>query len=251
MTKRMTREEERDLLQKWREKQDLAARAQLVQALYWFVVKMAVDFDPKHLVRQDLIQEGLEGILIGIDRFDMNQPVRLLTYAAFWVKQRMAEYVYRNRQVVGSKGGHGRKAFWNINRVTNELVVENQGEGFDSQQLATALGVTEKALKEMPREISIDEVSSDSLGERQRKELLLTDWAPGPEEQVARKEETQRVRKGLAHLDRREQLILKKHYGEEPLSLADIGRRLGISRERVRQIENRALQKMRSVLEAA
>lgn len=247
----LSREQERELLRKWQEAQDLVAREKLIQANYGLAVKIACKFDPKRAIRQDLIQEGLLGLLISIDHFDLNREVRFTTYATFWVKQRIAEFVFRNRQVINSQGGYGRKIFWNRNRAEAQATKENN---FNKARLAEIIGVPEKFIGSTIVEVPIVELealqSNRMRSVTDRMALQTKDL--NPEEQTANKETDQWVQAGLKRLDSREQDILKRRYlADKPQTLAAIGRRLGLSRERVRQLEARALKKLRPILQVA
>jgi RNA polymerase sigma-32 factor len=248
-------EEEHGLALRWRRFGDQAAADRLVTANLRFVVKIAFEYRTYGARMLDLIQEGNVGLLVAVDRFDPDRGVRLTTYAVWWIRAYIQEYIRRSWSLVrfGTTRAEQR-CFYRLRRERQRL--ERAGEKADPVQLASALGVGESELERIEaritrRDASLDEPiyseTDETRGDR------LADDRPSPESVLAQEElslETRRqIRDALRALDSRERAILARRYlAREPATLKQLGRDFGISRERVRQIEARAMAKMRASL---
>jgi RNA polymerase sigma-32 factor len=248
----LTPTEEQRLARRWRTLEDPDALKRLVAAHLGLVVKIAADFRGSGPSLEDLIQEGNVGLTIAARRFDPAQGTRLATYATYWIRACMMEHVVRSHGPVriGTTRSQ-RKIFFGLGRARRRL--ERGGEPAATAQLAAVLGVEEEEVASMVprltgRDLSLDEPRSSDDGRQVG--TVLAEPGPSPEEMVAGVEEHDRRRarlhKGLKVLDPRERAILRaRHLSSRPATLAALGKKFHISRERVRQLELRAVAKLR------
>src|SRR5215831_4929143 len=249
-------EEERALAQRWRREHDEAAAHKLVLANLRFVVKIAFEYRPYGIRLLDLIQEGNLGLLVAVDRFEPDRNVRLTTYAVWWIRAYIQEYIRRSWSVVrfGTTRAEQR-CFYQLRRERQKL--ERQGVKAEPSELARALGITPGELEKIEARITRRDLSLDDPAyldaDETRGERLADDGA-GPEAEVIAQEAGRRARAGiwkaLARLDDRERTIIERRYlRSRSATLRELGATFGISGERVRQLEARAKAKMRQELE--
>jgi RNA polymerase sigma-32 factor len=252
----LTPEEERALALKWRQEGDSAAARKLVLSNLRFVVKIALEYRPYGMRLLDLIQEGNLGLLVAVDRFEPDRNVRLTTYAVWWIRAYIQEYIRRSWSVVrfGTTRAEQR-CFYQLRRERQKL--ERQGVKAEPSELARALGITPGELEKIEARITRRDLSLDDPAyldaDETRGERLADDGA-GPEAEVIAQEAGRRARAGiwkaLARLDDRERTIIERRYlRSRSATLRELGAAFGISGERVRQLEARAKAKMREELE--
>jgi RNA polymerase sigma-32 factor len=244
--------EEHRLSRRWRTLEDEAALARLVQAHLGLVIRIATEFRHSGPSMEDLIQEGNLGLTIAARRFDPGRATRLATYATYWIRACMLEHVVRSHGPVriGTTRSQ-RKIFFGLGRARRKL--EREGEEVGPEQLAHALGVQPEDVEQMTPRLTGRDVSLDaprSLDDRRQVGNSLAEEGPSPEDMVAGFEENDarktRMMEGLKVLDARERSIIKaRHMRQRPATLASLGKKFGISRERVRQLELRAKAKLR------
>jgi RNA polymerase sigma-32 factor len=252
----LTPAREQRLARRWRTLEDHDALKRLVAAHLGLVVKIASDFRGSGPAMEDLIQEGNVGLTIAARRFDPGQGTRLATYATYWIRACMMEHVVRSHGPVriGTTRSQ-RKIFFGLGRARRRL--ERGGESAEPEALAALLGVEEEEVTSMvPRltghDLSLDAPRSGDDGRQVG--ALLAEPGPSPEDQVAGSEEDDWRRLKLAEalqiLDPRERAILRaRHLTMRPATLAALGKKFRISRERVRQLELRAVSKLRAYCE--
>jgi len=255
-------EEEFMLAKRWHEHADVQAAHRLVTSHLRLVAKMAVGFRHYGLPLADLISEGNLGLMRAVKKFDPDRGFRLATYAMWWIKAALHEYVLSSWSMVrlGSLAAH-KKLFFNLRRVKTKLRImeSKQLSHQDELRIAEELQVPVAEVRLMnqrvgSRDASLNApVSADISVERQD---LLPDDRPNQEMLLAERQETlhgnRLLAEGLKQLDARERDILgERRLRENPLTLEDLGVRYGISRERVRQIENRAFAKLQAAVKAA
>ena len=248
----LTVAEEHRLSRRWRTLEDPHALARLVQAHLGLVIRIATEFRHSGPAMEDLIQEGNLGLTIAARRFDPSRATRLATYATYWIRACMLEHVVRSHGPVriGTTRSQ-RKIFFGLGRARRKL--EREGEQADAEALAEALGVEREDIESMTPRLTGRDVSLDaprSVDDRRQAGNMLAEDGPSPEEMVAGVEEEDARRtklfEGLKVLDQRERAIIKaRHMRQRPATLASLGKRFGISRERVRQLELRAKSKLR------
>jgi RNA polymerase sigma-32 factor len=248
----LTAQEEVKLSRRWRSMEDRAALARLVNAHLGLVVKIATEFRNSGPSMEDLIQEGNLGLTIAARRFDPGQGTRLATYATYWIRACMMEHVVRSHGPVriGTTRAQ-RKIFFGLGRARRRL--ERDGQGASAEALARALGVEPEEVESMTPRLSGRDMSLDaprSTDDDREVGALLAIDGPSPEEMVAGTEEEDsrrtRLLEGLKVLDPRERAIIRaRHMSAIPATLEALGKKFRVSRERVRQIEMRAVSKLR------
>jgi len=258
----LTAEEEFVLAKRWQEHQDVAAAHQLVTSHLRLVAKMALGFRHYGLPIADLISEGNLGLMRAVKKFDPDRGFRLATYAMWWIKAALHEYVLNSWSLVrfGTLAAH-KKLFFNLRRVKARLrILESNGLTQDDvERIAAELKVPENEVRMMNQRISARDaslnapVAADVAVERQD---LLVDDRPDQETLLGEREETKLgnewLNAGLKQLDERElDILTERRLREQPLTLEELGARYKISRERVRQIENRAFAKLQVAVKRA
>jgi RNA polymerase sigma-32 factor len=251
----LTPDEEHRLALRWRRFGDKGAAERLVTANLRFVVKIAFEYRTYGARLLDLIQEGNLGLLVAVDRFDPDRGVRLTTYAVWWIRAYIQEYIRRSWSLVrfGTTRAEQR-CFYRLRRERQRL--ERGGGKADPDRLAAALGIAREELETIETRITRRDASLDDpayLDTDETRGDRLADDGPGPETQFANEELSEeahrQIEEALATLDARERVILSRRYlSPNPATLKDLGRSFGISRERVRQLEARAMAKLRHSL---
>ncbi len=248
----LTPEEERELAVAWQRGRDVEAARRLVTANLRFVVKIAFEYRTYGVRLLDLIQEGNLGLMVAVDRFDPQRGVRLTTYAVWWIRAYIQEHIRRSWSLVrfGTTRAEQR-CFYRLRRERQRL--ERGGRTADPERLAAALGVKPRELEAIEsritrRDLSLDDPAFADTDET-RGDRIADDRA-GPEAEVAEREVEERARAGIAEameeLDPRERAIIQRRFlNRRASTLKELGQSLGISRERVRQLEARAMAKMR------
>ncbi len=258
----LEREEERALAVRWRDQRDQAALHRLTSAHMRLVIAMAGRFRNYGLPAADLVQEGNVGLLEAASRFEPDREVRFSTYATWWIRASMQDYILRNWSIVrGGTSSNQKALFFNLRRLRAKLA--RQGQERMSQdvyaEIATALGVAVADVAAMDARLSGPDMSLNvSVGDADESGAermdFLKDDTPLPDETVGEAIDGERrrnwLRSALRVLNERELRILKERRlrDSESVTLESLGGRLGISKERVRQIENRALEKVRREL---
>ena len=262
----LERDNERQLAVRWRGQHDEDALHELTQAHMRLVIAMATRFRHYGLSLQDLVQEGHVGLLEAAARYEPERELRFSTYASWWIRASMQDYVLRNWSIVRGGTSSGQKAlFFNLRRMRAKLAgARNSDPGETSMHrddfatIARALGVSIADVETMNTRLSGPDVSlnmsvsDDEPGSTERI-AYLPDTSPLPDELVGAAIDGDRIhqqlRVALDELTDRERHILNaRQLNEEPATLDVIGGELGISKERVRQIEARAIEKLRRIL---
>jgi RNA polymerase sigma-32 factor len=255
----LTASRERELAQRWRDEGDQQALHELITAYLRLVVAMAARFRHYGLPMSDLVQEGNVGLMQAAARFEPEREVRFSTYAAWWIRSAMQDFVLRNWSIVRTGTTSAQKSlFFNLRRLRARIGdVGDAVMGFEARQrVAHALGVPERDVEAMAARLSAPDrslnapLTEEGDGEWQD---MLADDAAGPEDDAMESHDTaaraQLVRDALHDLSDRERLIIRERKLEEDtVTLEALGERLGISKERVRQIEGNALAKLRRAL---
>jgi RNA polymerase sigma-32 factor len=255
-------DEEKRLTLAWQRRGDEQALDKLVGSHLRLVIKIARDNGGYGLPIGDLIGEGNVGLLQAADRFDPDRGVRFATYAAWWIRAMIREYALYSRSLVkmGTTAAQ-KKLFFNLNRLKTELKVYDNGDLEPSvvRQISERLDVPETDVIQMNDRLSSPDwslnatVGGEDWGEFQE---LLVDESSDPEGQVVEGDQTTKRRallgEAMAGLSDRERHILRERkLAEEPQTLDQLSQHYGISRERVRQIEARAVERLRDNMLAA
>jgi len=259
----LTRERETELAQAWAQDRDEEALHEMVGAHARLVVSQATAYRGYGLAMSDLLQEGNLGLMQAAARFDPDREVRFSTYAVWWIRAAIQDFVLRNWSMVRLGTTTQEKAlFFNLRRLRAKIAGTDAGiSDTDARdKIATELKVQLRQVETMESRLSGPDQSANApLGEDGSSEWqdLLVDDGPSPEDLV-QKTRDNRVRAkwlktALTALPEREQHIIReRHLKEQSTTLAELGEELGISKERVRQIEHRALQELRRrVLDSA
>jgi RNA polymerase sigma-32 factor len=253
----LDREAEHDLAVK-AQAGDRAAREALIRANLRFVVAIALKYRRYGIPIGDLIAEGNLGLSIAAEKFDPHRGTRFVTYAGYWVRALVLDLVVRSTTMVGAGSGPLRsKLYFRLRR--ERAKVGNLGLPSDERikELAARFEMSEEKMEHLLMRLDARDVALDAPirgeGESTMLDVMPSDVA-GPEEAAATDEmDTLRrdsVSRALAVLDKRERFILEQRYmGETEVSLADLGRALGVSRERARQLEARAKEKLKARLD--
>jgi RNA polymerase sigma-32 factor len=258
----LEREQERALAIRWKEQRDEQALHHLAHAHMRLVIAIAGRFRNYGLPPADLIQEGHVGLLEAAARFEPERDVRFSTYATWWIRASMQDYVLRNWSIVRGGTSSGQKAlFFNLRRLRAKL--SRDGRPVDTSRIyatiAQAIGVSQADVATMDARLSGPDISlnasvaqSDNSSMTEQVEFLV-DNHPLPDEAVTEVIDADRrmtwLRDALDVLSERElRIVRERRLSEEGATLEALGTRLGISKERVRQIENRAMEKLRRIL---
>jgi RNA polymerase sigma-32 factor len=251
----LMRDHEFELARRWRENGDMAALHELVRAYTRLVVATAVRFRNYGLPMGDLVQEGNVGLMQAAARFEPDREVRFSTYAAWWIRSAMQDYILRNWSIVRTGTTAVQKSlFFNLRRLRAKIE-DSSGRPLTAEgreQIAKELSVAVGEVEAMEIRLSASDQSlnapvSESEGEWQE---FLADDRPNPEEVVIglRDSETRSrwLAEALGELSPRERTIIhQRRLREQGATLEELGRELGVSKERVRQLEHRALLKLR------
>ena len=253
---KITREEEKALALKYIEDGDLQAAYKLVSSNLWLVVKLARDYERAARSLLDLIQEGNMGLMEAVKNFDPHRGVRLPSYAVWWIKAYIIRYVIANWRLVkiGTTQAQ-RKLFFNLQKEKEKL--EREGFVAAPKLIADRLDVREKDVIEMQQRLASADLSVDApLGEDSDGNLLgvLPSEAETAEEIVAEKELQSLLSEGLEEfgktLNEKEKAIFEyRMLGEDKATLQNLSDKLSISKERVRQIENKIKDKLKEFFE--
>jgi RNA polymerase sigma-32 factor len=258
----LEREEEHALAVRWKDDRDEVALHRLASAHMRLVIALAARFRHYGLPMADLIQEGHVGLLEAAARFEPERDVRFSTYATWWIRASIQDYILRNWSIVRGGTSSAQKAlFFNLRRLRARLTRGGE-ERIASEvhgTIARSIGVSRADVALMDSRLSAPDTSlnapildNDAGSSAERMDFLI-DAAPLPDESVGETIDGERrvrwLRQALEVLNERELRILRERRLEESqATLESLGDRLGISKERVRQIENRALEKLRRAL---
>jgi len=254
----LTQEEERSLAQRLWNHGDIEAAQRLILSHLRFVVAIARGYKGYGLPQADLIQEGNIGLMKAVKRFDPERGVRLVSFAVHWIKAEIHEFIMRNWRLVKiATTKQQRKLFFNLRSMKQGLDTMNPQE---VSAMATQLGVKTEEVIEMEKRFNGSDISLEPSSDEDDEDTYspinyLTDGAEPS--QILEKEQItglrdQGLQQSLASLDDRSRHIIESRWLREndTATLHDLADELGVSAERVRQIEAKALQKMRSVIKA-
>jgi RNA polymerase sigma-32 factor len=259
----LEREEEYSLIEAWKQRADPSALDKLIHAHMRLVLAIAAKFRQYGLPITDLVQEGHIGLMEAANRFELDRDVRFSTYATWWVRAAMQDYVLRNWSVVrGGTSSSQKSLFFNLRRLRAKLMLS--GEQISSQDvhadIATKLGVSVAEVAAMDARLAAPDYSlnatyGDGEGDQQtERQDFLVDSGPTPDvlvmERLDEERRDQILKSALKVLNERELKILQeRRLRDDGDTLEALGRRLGVSKERVRQIEHRAMEKLKKALQ--
>jgi RNA polymerase sigma-32 factor len=252
-------QEEYMLARRWREEGDRDAADRLIISHLRLAAKIARGYRGYGLPLADMISEGHIGLMQAVERFEPERGFRFSTYAVWWIKAAIQEYILRSWSLVkmGTTASH-RKLFFNLRKAKSRISVLDEGDMRPDQVnlIAKRLGVTERAVIDMNRRLGGDA----SLNDTNREDSDSAEWqdwlvddSPDQETTLAAKEEFDNRRNAvsvvLAALNGRARRIFEsRRLAEDPMTLAELADEFGVSRERVRQIEARAFEKVQEAV---
>lgn len=255
----LTREHELNLARRWRHHGCEKALHELIQSYMRLVISTASRFKNYGLPQGDLVQEGVVGLMQAAARFEPERDVRFSTYAAWWIRSAMQDYILRNWSVVRTGTTAAQKAlFFNLRRLRAKINDGSYGplDEAGKKYIADELDVEIHDVEAMEMRLTgVDQSLNATIspsGEDAWQDFLA-DERPSPEELVTDAHDTRTrsawLASSLQELSEREQTIIReRRLQDEGRTLEELGVRLGISKERVRQIEHRALQKLKTSL---
>jgi len=255
-------EEEYMLAKRWKEREDSEAAHRLVTSHLRLVAKIAMGYRGYGLPLSELISEGNVGMMQAVKRFDPDRGFRLATYAMWWIRAAIQEYILHSWSLVkmGTTAAQ-KKLFFNLRKLKGQLQAVEDGDlsPENLKKIATELDVPEADVVSMNRRLASPDHSlnaplrSDSEGEWQD---WLVDETESQETKLGERQELglrrDLLEKAMTHLNERERHILgERRLKDNPTTLEDLSQQYGISRERVRQIEVRAFEKLQKAIKAA
>ena len=254
-------QEEYMLAQRWREYGDLDAAHSLVTSHLRLVAKIAMKYRGYGLPLADLLSEGNIGLMKAVKKFEPERGFRLSTYAIWWIKAAITEYILRSWSMVrmGTMAAQ-KKMFFNLRRIKGRLDILDNGDlaPDEAARLARRLDVTETELVDMNRRMAARDTSLNApVADSDSLELqdTIVDDSPSPEALVAEREavdvRSRVLSEALGTLSERERhIFVERRLRDDPPTLEDLGREYGISRERIRQLESRAFNKVKAAVES-
>ena len=255
----LERQEEYMLAKRWREHGDRGAAHKLVTSHLRLVTKIARDYRGYGLPISEAISEGNVGLMQAVERFEPEKGFRLATYAMWWIKATIQEYVLRSWSLVKmGTTANQKKLFFNLRKAQSRISILDDGDMRLDQVkiIARRIGVTETDVIYMNRRLSGDASLNAAIredGDSGEWQDWLVDESPDQETTLAASEEFDNRRKTLSHaltvLNERERRIFEaRRLADDPITLADLAEEFGVSRERVRQIDVSAFEKVQKAV---
>ena len=256
----LEKDHELELARRWKENGDERALHEMVQSYTRLVISVASRFRNYGLPMGDLIQEGNIGLMQDASRFDPSRDIRFSTYATWWIRSCIQDYVLRNWSIVRTGTTAAQKSlFFNLRRLRSKIE-SNTEEGLTNEgreKIAKELNVKVSEVEDMESRFAGGDqslnatISDDGEDEYQN---FFADEGPNPEEVVTEMKDAQTrsawLNNALDKLSDREQTIIReRHLGHETVTLEELGKSLGVSKERVRQLEQRAMEKIKVSIE--
>lgn len=253
----LSESEELELFRKWHEEQDINAAQQLVTSHLRYVAKIAMQFRGYGLPMVDLISEGNIGLMTAVKKYDPERGFRLSTYSTLWIKATIQDYILKSWSMVKiGTTATKKKLFFNLRKMKNKLLHLHNGAApaNESEIIANQLDVSEEDVKQMESRIAGDISLNTTVYGKDDSQREAIDVVEEPsvshEIQVIESEDYSRKRtrfmEAMEELTEREQeIIYARRLSDEPETLVDLSKKYGVSSERIRQIEEKALQKLK------
>lgn len=252
-------QEEYMLAKSWREHGDRDAAHKLVTSHLRLVAKIAMGYRGYGLPISEIVSEGNVGLMQAVKRFEPEKGFRLATYAMWWIKAAIQEYILRSWSLVKmGTTANQKKLFFNLRKAKSKISALNEGDLKPDQvaQIAKRLGVTEKDVVDMNRRLGGDSSLNAPIrddGDSGEWQDWLADDSAGQEEILADSEEMDNRRTALDHAltvlnDRERRIFEARRLADDPVTLEQLAEEFGVSRERVRQIEVRAFEKVQKAV---
>jgi RNA polymerase sigma-32 factor len=252
-------QEEYMLAKSWREHGDRDAAHKLVTSHLRLVAKIAMGYRGYGLPISEIVSEGNVGLMQAVKRFEPEKGFRLATYAMWWIKAAIQEYILRSWSLVKmGTTANQKKLFFNLRKAKSKISALGEGDLKPDQvaQIAKRLGVTEKDVVDMNRRLGGDSSLNAPIrddGDSGEWQDWLADDSAGQEEILADSEEMDNRRTALDHAltvlnDRERRIFEARRLADDPVTLEQLAEEFGVSRERVRQIEVRAFEKVQKAV---
>jgi RNA polymerase sigma-32 factor len=252
-------QEEYMLAKSWREHGDRDAAHKLVTSHLRLVAKIAMGYRGYGLPISEIVSEGNVGLMQAVKRFEPDKGFRLATYAMWWIKAAIQEYILRSWSLVKmGTTANQKKLFFNLRKAKSKISALGEGDLKPEQvaQIAKRLGVTEKDVIDMNRRLGGDASLNAPIrddGDSGEWQDWLADESAGQEEALAESEEMDNRRAALEHAltvlnDRERRIFEARRLADDPVTLEELAEEFGVSRERVRQIEVRAFEKVQKAV---
>lgn len=257
----LEKEEEQMLALRWRDQGDVDAAHQLVTSHLRLVAKIAMGYRGYGLPVSDLVSEGNVGLMKAVKKFDPDLGYRLSTYAMWWIKAAITEYILKSWSLVkmGTVASQ-KKLFFSLRRLKSQLNILDSGELTPDQaaQISEAMDVSAEDVLNMNRRLAARDLSLNApVGQDDEESIEFQDTLmaeePSPEASYAAREELSYRSELLSNVmdvlnERERRIFEERRLSEEPRTLEDLGTEYGISRERVRQLEARAFEKVQKAV---
>ena len=255
----LEQDHEKNLAVRWRDERDEDALHELTQAYMRLVISMAAKFKNYGLPMSDLVQEGSVGLMQAAARFEPEREVRFSTYASWWIRSSIQDYILRNWSIVRTGTTAAQKSlFFNLRRL--RAMINDTGDAAMTPEnrswVAKHLRVNERDVENMASRLSAADRSLNAPlavdGDAEWQDMLADESAEPEAEVMENRDGARRaewIAEALQALNEREMTIIRqRRLSEETVTLETLGIQLGISKERVRQIEHQALTKLRKAL---
>ena len=251
-------EEEYMLAKRWRDRNDLKSAEKLVTSHLRLVAKIAMGYRGYGLPVSELVSEGNLGLMRAVKKFDPEKGFRLATYAMWWIKASMQEYILRSWSLVkiGTTSAQ-KKLFFNLKKLKNKIAPRTEGDLKNEHvnEIADRLNVSKEEVVSMNRRLSGQEKSlNDSIGEDGNEwQDWLVDKSMDQELKVSQNQEFEQRKdlfKESIHIlnNREKEILYARRLNDEPTTLDELSKKYKISRERIRQIENKAFEKLQKCM---
>lgn len=252
----LTAEEEKELARRIIEHSDMAARERMVRANLRLVVNIAKQFMGRGMCLTDLIEEGNVGLLKAVEGFDPDAGCRFSTYASWWIKQAIKRALINGVQPIHVPAYMMElmTRYKKCHRRLEDRLGRQPSDAELAQEMQISLkklGIVKDALKAYSAPTQFSGGNGESDDEVSINDVIADDNTPTPDDQVQGNDDLRNLERLLDRIDERAATILRLRYGlegEEPLTLKEIGKKIGLTRERVRQIEHDTLERLRTSL---
>jgi len=256
----LSKEDEVDFIKKWQLHKNENAINKLVSSHLRLVISLANKFKNYGLPINELVQEGNIGLMQAVDKFDLSRDVRFSTYASWWIKASMQTFILKNWSIVRIGTTAAQKSlFFKLKTIMTKIEKDNNTSfnDYHQQKLAEDIGVKFKDIEDMKGRLAgSDQSLNATFSENSELEVqdLLVDERASPEQNAILTKDTKTIsnliNEALSKLPEREKKIIgARQLSENTVTLQELGKDLGISKERVRQLENRALNKLKLSLQ--
>ena len=257
----LTKEDEITYIKSWQVHKNEKSLNKIVSSHLRLVISIANKFKNYGIPINELVQEGNIGLMQAVEKFDLNKDVRFSTYSSWWIKAAMQSFILKNWSIVRIGTTAAQKSlFFKLKSIMTKIEKENNStfNDYHQRKLADELGVKFKEIEDMKGRLSgSDQSLNATLSENSELESqdLLIDQRPSPEQNAIFTKDTKTIsnliNEALNKLpDREKKIIGARQLSENTVTLQELGKDLGISKERVRQLENRALGKLKLSLQS-